>query len=147
MKKIILSLIAVFALTTAVSAQNNAIGIRLAAGSAFGAEISYQTAMAASNRIEIDLGMNFGGFSAISLAGMYHWQVGLSDGFGLFIGPGAQAVLIEEYFSLGVGGQAGIEYSFPSVPFQISLDVRPMYNILSHYGFYWGGALGIRYTF
>ena len=70
MKKIIISLIALVALSTAAHAQyNNALGIRFGAGTAFGAELSYQGYVSNINRVELDLGASFGKhYNAISMA-------------------------------------------------------------------------------
>ena len=148
MKKIIISLIALVALSTAASAQyNNALGIRFGAGSAFGAELSYQGYVGNINRVELDLGASFGQhYNAISMAAMYHWHWFLAGGFGFFVGPGVQAYMSDSHFGLGVGGQAGFDYQF-NAPIQISLDIRPMYNLFTQTGFNYGAALGLRYAF
>ncbi|XOV65864.1 MAG: hypothetical protein ACFHU9_09525 [Fluviicola sp.] len=51
---------------------------------------------------------------------------------------------------LNIGGQIGLEYDFNEhgVPIQLSIDTRPMWGFLNYYrGPWYGGALGIRYTF
>lgn len=150
MKKILISLIALVALTTAANAQyNNTLGLRGGAGTAFGAELSYQTFLSDINRVELDLGATFGKeYNAVSLAAIYHWHWFLAGGFGFYIGPGALAFLSDSHLGVGVGGQVGIDYQF-NAPFQISLDVRPMYNFVGKVlgGFNYGAALGIRYAF
>ena len=51
-------------------------------------------------------------------------------------------------FALGVGAQVGLEYIFPSFPLQISLDWRPVFDIVPSTGFGWQSVgLGIRYAF
>ena len=149
MKKILISLIALVALTTAANAQySNALGVRVGAGSAFGAELSYQGFLSDVNRLELDLGANFGSYTAVSVATILHWHWFLAGGFGFYIGPGVQGYVVEKHLGLGVGGQVGIDYQF-NAPFQLSLDVRPMWDIFTVTGaaLNYGAALGIRYAF
>ena len=67
------------------------------------------------------------------------------------VGPGAALAShehkrSEDHISLSVGGQLGIEYNFDA-PIQLSIDARPMWDILGNdHGLGWGAALGIRYT-
>ena len=149
MKKLLISLIALVALTTAANAQySSALGVRVGAGSAWGAELSYQGYLGNINRIELDLGANFGRYTGVSIATIYHWHWFLAGGFGFYIGPGIQGYLVEKHLGLGVGGQVGIDYQF-NAPIQLSLDVRPMWDIFSTTGaaLNYGAALGIRYAF
>ena len=150
MKKILITLLALVALTTAANAQySNALGVRVGAGSAWGAELSYQGYLGNINRIELDLGAHFGRYyNAVSIATVYQWHWFLAGGFGFYIGPGIQGYIIDKHLDLGVGGQVGIDYQF-NAPIQLSLDVRPMWDILGYTGaaFNYGAALGIRYAF
>ena len=149
MKKLLISLIALVALTTAANAQySSALGVRVGAGSAWGAELSYQGYLGNINRVELDLGANFGRYPGVSIATIYHWHWFLAGGFGFYIGPGIQGYLVEKHLGLGVGGQVGIDYQF-NAPIQLSLDVRPMWDIFSTTGaaLNYGAALGIRYAF
>ena len=149
MKKILITLVALLALTTAANAQySHALGLRGGYGSAFGGELSYQGFLSDINRVELDLGASFGSYNAISLAAIYQWHWFLAGGFGFYIGPGVEGYLSESHLGVGVGGQVGIDYQF-NAPFQISLDVRPMYNFIGKVlgGFNYGAALGIRYAF
>lgn len=149
MKKLLISLIALVALTTAANAQySSALGVRVGAGSAWGAELSYQGYLGNINRVELDLGANFGRYTGVSIATIYHWHWFLAGGFGFYIGPGIQGYLVEKHLGLGVGGQVGIDYQF-NAPIQLSLDVRPMWDIFSTTGaaLNYGAALGIRYAF
>lgn len=152
MKKILITLVALAALTTAAHAQyNHTIGARLGAGSAFGAELSYQGFLTDINRVELDLGAHFGQYdevhyNALSFAAIYQWHWFLAGGFGFYVGPGAKAYFREKHAGLGIGGQVGIDYQF-AAPVQISLDFRPMYHLINYSGPDYGAALGIRYAF
>ena len=55
----------------------------------------------------------------------------------------------ESGVGVGVGGQLGIEYDFNAngAPILLSLDARPMFDLINDGGFGYGAALGVRYTF
>lgn len=49
---------------------------------------------------------------------------------------------------IGVDGILGLEYSFAEVPFNLSLDWKPAFNLVGYSGFWGdGGALSLRYIF
>ncbi|MFP4691969.1 MAG: hypothetical protein ACLFMU_08680 [Bacteroidales bacterium] len=52
------------------------------------------------------------------------------------------------YSVIGVDGILGLEYSFTEIPFNVSIDWKPAFNLYGHSGF-WGdnGALSVRYIF
>lgn len=145
MKKILVMLTLALGISAAAVAQPRAIGVR----GSYGAEISYQHNLG-SNFLEADLGFWDGGFA---VSGVYdfilaspQWTAGT---WNVYAGPGA---------SLGVGGgvtvgvcaQVGLEYTFGSIPLQLSLDLRPnIVTIHDGIGFVSGfwPALGIRYAF
>ena len=87
---------------------------------------------------------------------IYHWVWNITQGLNWYVGPGGQVGFFKDkgYYKysnragLAVGGQIGLEYDFTELgaPIQLSFDVRPMWDFFSpYYGFYGGGALGIRY--
>ena len=89
MKKIIIAIVAVFAMSTAANAQLSGIGVRLGGGQGYGAELS--TLWNFGNRVEIDLGWNSDeGYTGFSLTGIYQWQGEIGSGFGWFAGVGAR---------------------------------------------------------
>ena len=160
MKKVLFVMAAVLAFGFAANAQSNAIGARIGADDGFGAEISYQRNLG-SNRLELDLGLSMrnkndgADYTSFALTGVYQWRGTISGGFGWFAGPGAQF----RYFSweyannndkmgLSVVGQVGVEYVFPGLPLQVSLDWRPRFDILPETQFTAAGVgLGIRFLF
>lgn len=91
------------------------------------------------------------------LTGLYEYQQPISGAPGLdwYVGLGAHVgnVYYKEYKGTRamVGGDliAGLEYVFPMVPFNVSLDWKPTFNFSNHYYDYWfaGLALSFRYTF
>lgn len=153
MKKIIIAIVAVFAMSTAANAQLSGIGVRLGGGQGYGAELS--TLWNFGNRVEIDLGWNSGdNYTGFSLTGIYQWQGEIGSGFGWFAGVGARVaywnweVTDDSDIALGLAGQAGLEYQFSAIPIQLSLDIRPCFWLIPDTDFHWGDiALGIRYTF
>ena len=52
-------------------------------------------------------------------------------------------------FLVGADLIGGLEYIFPSAPFNVSLDWKPSFNFTNSYNDYWysGFALSLRYTF
>ncbi len=154
MKKVILTLVAILGLGFAVTAQtSNAIGVRGAFGDKYGAELSYQQALGSNNRLEMDLGWynahDYGDY--INLTGIYQWVWNIQGGLNWYAGLGANVGLWtgqnDDNIGVGFDGQIGIEYDF-DIPFQISLDARPQWDVLgASSGFGYGAALGIRYRF
>ena len=153
MKKIIIAIVAVFAMSTAANAQLSGIGVRLGGGQGYGAELS--TLWNFGNRVEIDLGWNSDeGYTGFSLTGIYQWQGEIGSGFGWFAGVGARLaywnweVTDDSDIALGLAGQAGLQYQFSAIPIQLSLDIRPCFWLIPDTDFHWGDiALGIRYCF
>ena len=89
MKKIIIAIVAVFAMTTAANAQLSGIGVRLGGGQGYGAELS--TLWNFGNRVEIDLGWgSHDNYTDFSLTGIYQWTGEIGSGFGWFAGVGAR---------------------------------------------------------
>lgn len=169
MKKLLFTAIlsVAFLFNTSAQIHPHAIGARLGTGIwGQGAELSYQKEMGEVNRLELDLGWRIGKFddngigndySHIVISGIYHWVWNITDGLNWYVGPGAQLGMWnyksdfeEDGFTIGVGGQIGIEYDFNDLgaPLLLSLDTRPMWGLFGPgYRLGYGGALGIRYTF
>lgn len=52
------------------------------------------------------------------------------------------------YTVVGIDGIVGLEYNFKPVPFNLSVDWKPSYNIFGYTGFWGdGAALSVRYIF
>ena len=167
MKKALVIFGIIITIATTSLAQR-AIGLRFGTqlASSIGAELSYQQPLN-NNRLEIDFGAA-GGFSigsddynsfSLSLTAAYQWKFNIVNGFNWYVGPAASGGLYFVHYdktfegpTLGLGGQLGIEYDFSSkgVPLQISLDTRPMFNLLSPQearGYNVSACLSLRYTF
>lgn len=146
MKKIIAIAVALVAFAAVVSAQPRAIGFR----ATYGAELSYQHDLG-ENFLEFDLGAALGNTAGFTLSGIYDFLFPIADAFNFYVGPGAQFSAYtfegaEQKLGLGIGGNLGIEYQFAGIPFNISLDYRPMWNFIGYSN--WSSfALGFRYRF
>ncbi|MBO5562538.1 MAG: hypothetical protein IJ701_02310 [Bacteroidales bacterium] len=142
MKKILIVVAALLGFAVVASAQPRALGVR----AGYGGELSYQHYMGGENFAEFDLGWSSG---FINVAAAYDFQVAPVGPFNFYAGPAADLWLVNEGgIGLGVGGQLGLEYLFSEIPLQISLDWRPMFNLIPATSFGWSGfGLGIRYLF
>ena len=137
MKKLVLIMVAVMGLAFAANAQNW-IGVRGAFGSSTGAELSFQHGFNAHNRLELDLGWNTHKVQEAH----FGWFAGLGANAGYWNG------YADDNIGLGFLAQIGLEYNFQAVPFQLTLDARPQWDVLgAASGFGYGVALGIRYRF
>lgn len=169
MRKVFLVLAALICtITFSISQVNpNAIGIRGGGGfGGNGVEISYQKGFGSANRLELDFGYRSRRYVSgpgknwyynhLSVSGIYHWVWNLTEGLNWYIGPSAQLGFYDDYYDqnsglgIAIGGQIGIEYDFNQhgVPILLSLDGRPMWDLLGYYtGFGGGAAFSVRYTF
>lgn len=155
MKKLLLCVVACFAIGSYAQAQN-ALGARLGGGQGYNAEVSYQMGLG-DNRLEIDLGLRSDeNFNAFNLYGIYQWTGTLSGNLGWYAGVGAtlgywswnDAHTSGSNIGIAAVAQGGLEYNFQAVPIQLSLDIRPKFYLLPATNFHWGDiGLGIRYRF
>lgn len=137
MKHILLFITALCAFSVTLNAQeisDHTLGLRLGDSDGFGAEITYQKALQANNRLEANLGWRSGrNFNGFKLAGLYQWVWQLDGDFNWYAGaggglssfsidvPGERSVTDTFIF---VAGDIGIEYNF-DIPLLLSLDFRP----------------------
>ena len=140
MKKLLLIAAMALGFAVAATAQPKAVGLRIGGG----AELSYQHSVG-SNFIEADLGLE--SFKHLGIAATYNFSIAeFGDGFKFYAGPGI-GLGLGETLSVGVAGQAGIEYQFASAPVQLSLDVRPYFDFVGIGLVGWYPHLGVRYCF
>lgn len=163
MKKFILTLALAVSLVGFLRAQANGktLGLRLG----YPTEISFQSGLSNSNRIELGLGIRSYGYGVnsnyaqFSLSGVYQWVWNLSalaNGFNWYAGVGASlgyysySYVNYNYsgYPVSLLGQIGIEYNF-NIPLRLSLDYRPAIQLNGNgNGFVGDGiALGVRYRF
>lgn len=145
MKKIIVSVLSVLVIAFSANAQSKALGIRVGGD----AEVSYQHYFG-SNFLEGDLGLAFAN-SGMQLSGIYNYVFANVSNFNFYVGPGVQFNIWNDSernkkFGVGVGGQIGVEYQF-GIPFNLSLDWRPMWNFIGRFASWSSFAIGFRYRF
>ncbi|RNL91418.1 hypothetical protein ED312_04390 [Sinomicrobium pectinilyticum] len=133
----------------------NALGLRLGDSKGFGAEISYQRALGANNRLELDLGWrDSDNVDAFKLTGLYQWVWNLEGNFNWYAGAGGglgsydNNDIDDSGAFFFIAGDVGIEYDF-DIPLILSLDFRPELGFTDEYrdGLDLDIALGIRYQF
>jgi hypothetical protein len=158
MKKVILSFVLVLGSLSLVSAQQNAIGLKLG----WGADLSYQRYLNDANRLEFNLGLNsFESNSPFTLSGAYQWVWDLSQlapGFQWYAGVGAMCGIWSQekvtvagqtivegktHFYVWAIGNVGIEYNF-DFPLQLALDWTPALRITPDFGGF--GADGVKFA-
>ncbi len=154
-KKLILIAAVVLGCSAVVSAQPRAIGGRLA----YGIDASYQHQMNGENFIEATLGAFM--FDKFSTTGTYNFMIAqpawtAKGEWGFYAGPGASLSFADHFFSIGLVGQVGLEYTF-WFPLQLSVDLRPQIGMNTFHGnsdFYTDGltyglipTVGVRYRF
>ena len=153
MKKIILTVFALFALAFSATAQKkslsgvskNAIGIRFGDNDGPAIAASYQRRVFTQNRLELDLGIKSSNYAdAVKLAAVFQWVFPIENGFNWYAGAGGGFGHYEHNFKNDyyyypyyesdrgddgifgfVAGDIGIEYDFPRIPLQLSFDIRP----------------------
>jgi hypothetical protein len=146
---------------SAQSISENALGLRLGDSDGFGAEISYQTALTSSTRLEFDLGWRDSrNYDAFKLAVVHQWVRPIEGDFNWYYGLGGGLGSVDferredrdynDGLFIFAAGNIGIEYDF-NIPLLLSLDFRPEIGVAGYDefsdNFDFDIALGIRYQF
>jgi hypothetical protein len=83
----------------------------------------------------------------------YHYNLSPSGSLKWYIGPGVHVGFYKQDFfnggtSVGIDGVLGLDYKFPGIPVNVSLDWQPSYEFGNFGGFSgnWGGV-GLRLAF
>ena len=149
MKRILMILVAVLAFTCIGYAQG-AVGVRVGCLSGISAEASFQSEFSYHHRLELDAGISNITKSPVwfNLTVAYHYRSYLLSRTNWFAGPALAArVSTDPHAGLAAGLQAGLEYELYILPLTISLDFRPMVNVLGPYAYhpYFDLGLSLRY--
>jgi len=157
MKKVTILLLLLIFISLGKSYGQNAIGLRLGFS---GFEASFQTSKIVPNRLEADFG---GGWTYNwfnwNFTGIYQFVFPIENNFYWYVGPGLgigsweyRGKILElkqdDGVSLFFVANAGAEYNFKEIPFQVSFDLR-----LKPYLIYKGSAryvdlgVAVRYSF
>jgi hypothetical protein len=148
MKKLFLLMIAALLITLSSQAQSgysSAIGIRL--GSSVPAIKSGITFKHFFGNKAIEAILSFGDGTA--LCGLYeiHKRIGLEN-LQWLIGFGGYASLSSNTKNMGAAGIIGMDYKFPIIPLNLTLDWKPELNLASKIGFESSGVgFSARFTF
>ena len=142
MRKILIAGCLLF-LCSYLSAQE--IGIRF--GDMYGNNIALDATLPIKNN-RIHATVSFG--SNVGVDAIYDFAVESifrSPDLRYYAGVGLTTLFASE-FKLGVMGELGIEYSFPSTPVSVSLDYRPAIMVIEKMDFIYGNfGLNVRYRF
>jgi hypothetical protein len=155
MKKLLITFSACLLITLAVNAQDYQTGIGFRGGLSNGLTIKHF--ITSDKALEGLLAARWGGFN---VTGLYEIHANAFDATGLYwyYGFGGHIGTWNTKYSsdrgydntsiIGIDGILGIEYNIGAIPFNISLDYKPGFNILGDFGF-WGDefAISIRYVF
>lgn len=151
-KQILLSVILATAIVGTAMAQPRAIGARIGGG----ADFSYQHSFASRNMIDMSVGVSgfWGNYGYADVNCMFDWVFNISGGWNWYVGPGlGLGCYWGQHYGktpvrVNLGAQIGVEYQF-NIPLNLSLDFRPMTNVLgygeNYYLDWWTIALGVRY--
>ena len=152
MKKTVIIIIAILALSATAIAQPRAVGARFAAGGWMGSEFSYQHNMngAETQFLEVDLGLER--YDGFRLTGTWNWDVwhpemSSSGDWIFYLGAGTTLGFIdydgEDHYGYMIGAvaQVGLEYRFDAVPLSFSADLRP--SLGACHGLYKYGIYGL----
>lgn len=135
---------------------STAAGLRVGAFSG----LTMKHFVSGTNAIEGLASMRWGG---VALTGLFEWQKPIRGARNLdyFLGLGAHIGIWDNnkyywyheerngsFVIFGVDFIAGLEYTFPGVPFNLGLDWKPAFNLTGD-NHWWGDevAVSIRYTF
>ena len=158
MKKIILSFVLVFSLVTLSYAQDYRTGIGLRGGFTNGLTVKHF--VSDKTAFEFLFASRWRGIEITALYEIHgrafqtdrlNWYYGIGGHVGFWDGDNTYKYWGDQgnsYTVIGIDGILGIEYNFREVPFNISLDWKPAYNLVGYSGFWAdGGAVSIRYIF
>lgn len=158
MKKIVTTFIIVIGFITVSYAQDYRTGIGLRGGFANGLTIKHF--IGEKPAMEFIFASRWRGFQITGLYEIHNqafdvarlkWYYGFGGHVGFWNGDytykywGDQG---KDYTVIGIDGILGLEYSFSEIPFNLSLDWKPAFNLVGYSGFWAdGGAFSIRYIF
>ncbi len=158
MKRHLITLFAVLALSISAHAQNEDWGLGLRFGSPSG--ITLKRYMG-SNAWDLTVGASgafgniyWGRRPGLDIMFMYHWRRDLGDVNGLtwYYGIGGQ-LLTREYrdfrsnFGLAAAGALGLEYIIPGAPLSAFLEVNPTVSIVPGFFPFMQSGGGLRFMF
>lgn len=145
MKKLLVALVAIFAVTAA-SAQVNNVGLRFSNGVA----IVGQYDLGASNHVEARLAF---GEDWTSITGFHNWQIktfNWTPGLGQWFfdaGVGANVKFANGNTGIAAVGTAQLGIKFNDAPVSVTFDLEPTLNLTGKLAFDVYGGVAIAYHF
>jgi hypothetical protein len=152
--KLLFAILSLFAFTIqSVTGQANGNAYKTAIGVKF-----YPTGVTIKSFMKSNLAFEAIGYfweKGTRITGLfeYHYSLVPSGRLKWYIGPGAHVGFYNKDFfdggtSVGIDGVLGLDYKFPGIPINVSLDWQPSYEFGNYAGFSgnWGG-LGFRLAF
>lgn len=156
MKNLIVACIILLA-GTSIQAQDYQLAAGLRGG--FNSGITVKKFIGGNSAVEGIIASRWDGFVVTGLYELHSPSVFDTPGLNAYYGVGGHIGFWDgdnvkwtddsgSHTVIGVDGILGIEYNFNEFPINISLDWKPVFNIIGHSGF-WGdnGAFSIRYIF
>lgn len=156
MRKLALAFTLFFAMILAANAQDYNTGIGFRGGLSNGLTVKHFISSNAA--LEGILSTRWQGFNITGLYEIHaqafntprlNWYYGFGGHIGFWDGYKQHPWFNDgTYTIIGIDGIIGIEYNIEPIPFNISIDWKPGFNIIGYTGF-WGDelALSIRYIF
>jgi hypothetical protein len=156
MRKLALAFTLFFAMILAANAQDYNTGIGFRGGLSNGLTVKHF--ISSNTALEGILSTRWQGFNITGLYEIHaqafntprlNWYYGFGGHIGFWDGYKDHPWFNDgTYTIIGIDGIIGIEYNIEPIPFNISLDWKPGFNIIGYTGF-WGDelALSIRYIF
>jgi len=156
MRKLTFAFTLFFAIAMAANAQDYNTGIGVRGGLSNGLTVKHF--ISSNTALEGLLSTRWQGFNITGLYEIHaqafntprlHWYYGFGGHIGFWDGYKNHPWFNDgTYTVIGIDGIIGIEYNIEPIPFNISLDWKPGFNIIGYTGF-WGDelALSIRYIF
>lgn len=149
MKKTLLlfSIITFFSLVSKGQEYKNAVGIRLGPNSpAISPGFTIKRFLDEKHAVEGIVGVNNG----IGICALYEWHFPIAavEHLQWFAGAGAYAAYRSSTSYIGGAGIVGVDYKFPEIPLNISVDWKPELNLIESVGFEASGVgFSARFTF
>lgn len=125
--------VALFAFIVITITSTNAQDYNWAVGTRIGGAMSGISAkhfISPLDAVEVILAIPYK--KGFNLTGLYERHIPvISEGFHFYYGAGAHIGTYNEKFLLGVDGIIGLEYKIPTIPLALSLDYKPMLDLVS----------------
>lgn len=156
MKKLVFIVLVAFMCAPGIKAQDYQTGIGLRGGLGAGLTIKHFV----NNKAAFE-GIFDSRWHGLSITGLYeiharafntnrlNWYYGFGGHIGFWDGKYYRDVHnTDNYTIVGVDGILGLEYNFKEIPFNLSIDWKPVLDLSGSSGFWGdGGAISIRYIF